>query len=75
MGQARRRAQALAERLQATDRTALVEVSDDSRASLAGFLDAVSEDLREMYALVSSAHFVQPAALQPLDPTTLLEAG
>ena len=75
MGQARRRAQALGQRLQSLDRTSLIEASADERPALAAFLDEVGEDIREMYALIASAHFVQPAALQPLDPTTLLEAG
>jgi uncharacterized circularly permuted ATP-grasp superfamily protein/uncharacterized alpha-E superfamily protein len=68
MGLARKLADSLAERLLAADRVGLVAVTEGERPALAEFLDSVTEDLRRMYQLIATAHFVHPAALKPLDP-------
>jgi uncharacterized circularly permuted ATP-grasp superfamily protein/uncharacterized alpha-E superfamily protein len=74
MGQARKLSHALGERLQSADCSGLVEVAGDERPSLLTFLDEVGEELRRLYLLIATAHFVHPAALRPLDPYAVLEA-
>jgi uncharacterized circularly permuted ATP-grasp superfamily protein/uncharacterized alpha-E superfamily protein len=74
MGQARKLSHALGERLQSADCSGLVEIAAEQRPGLVTFLDEVGEDLRQLYVLIATAHFVHPAALRPLDPYAALEA-
>jgi uncharacterized alpha-E superfamily protein len=74
MGQARKLCHALGDRLQSVDCSGLVEIAGEQRPSLLMFLDEVGEDLRQLYVLIATAHFVHPAALRPLDPYAVSEA-
>jgi len=67
LGLARRLASRVRTRMQTVDRASLIEEIDGARPLMGEFLDAVMVDLIEIYDLIASAHFVQPASLQPLE--------
>ncbi len=57
----------IAARLRRLDPVELEEITDDGRrAELAGLLDAMHSDLRDLSGLITATHMSLPGGMQPL---------